>query len=64
MERLRHPRALLIFDIWNPYLSDDERALVRAAIETVGAYYHGRGARRVASLIRALALAAAAVTAY
>ena len=39
------PRALLIFDIWNPYLSDDERALVRAAIETVGAYYHGTAGR-------------------
>ena len=35
------PRALLIFDIWNPYLSEDERELVRAAIETVGSYYHG-----------------------
>jgi aspartyl/asparaginyl beta-hydroxylase (cupin superfamily) len=33
------PRALLIFDIWNPYLSEDERELVRAAIETVGSYY-------------------------
>src|SRR5205823_5179251 len=35
------PRAILIFDIWNPYLSEDERDLVRAAIETVGSYYRG-----------------------
>jgi aspartate beta-hydroxylase len=33
------PRAVLIFDIWNPYLSEDERNRVRAAIETVGSYY-------------------------
>src|SRR5256885_13746092 len=25
------PRAVLIFDIWNPYLTEAERALVRAA---------------------------------
>jgi aspartyl/asparaginyl beta-hydroxylase (cupin superfamily) len=33
------PRAVLIFDIWNPFLSDAERDLVRAATEVVGAYY-------------------------
>jgi aspartyl/asparaginyl beta-hydroxylase (cupin superfamily)/Flp pilus assembly protein TadD len=33
------PRAVLIFDIWNPYLSDVERDLVRAATEAVGTYY-------------------------
>ncbi len=33
------PRAILIFDIWNPYLSEAERDLVRAAIEVVGTYY-------------------------
>lgn len=33
------PRAILIFDIWNPYLSDAERDLVRAATEVVGTYY-------------------------
>jgi aspartate beta-hydroxylase len=38
------PRALLIFDIWNPYLSEDERNRVRAAIETVGSYYRGTAA--------------------
>lgn len=33
------PRAILIFDIWNPYLSAAERDLMRAAIEMVGTYY-------------------------
>ena len=33
------PRAILIFDIWNPYLSAAERDLVRAATELVGTYY-------------------------
>jgi aspartyl/asparaginyl beta-hydroxylase (cupin superfamily) len=33
------PRAVLIFDVWNPFLSEAERDLVRAATEVVGAYY-------------------------
>jgi aspartyl/asparaginyl beta-hydroxylase (cupin superfamily) len=33
------PRAILIFDIWNPYLSAAERDLVRAATEAYGQYY-------------------------
>jgi aspartate beta-hydroxylase len=33
------PRAVLIFDVWNPYLSEPERDLVRAATEVVGTYY-------------------------
>ena len=33
------PRAILIFDIWNPFLSEVEREVVRAAMEVVGAYY-------------------------
>jgi aspartate beta-hydroxylase len=33
------PRAVLIFDIWNPYLSEAERDLVRAATEAVAGYY-------------------------
>jgi aspartate beta-hydroxylase len=33
------PRAILIFDVWNPFLSPAERDLVRAATEVVGAYY-------------------------
>jgi aspartate beta-hydroxylase len=33
------PRALLIFDIWNPFLTGAERDLVRAMTEAVGTYY-------------------------
>jgi aspartate beta-hydroxylase len=33
------PRAVLIFDIWNPFLSAAERDLVRAATEVFGTYY-------------------------
>ncbi len=33
------PRAILIFDIWNPYLSAAERDLIRAATEVFGVYY-------------------------
>jgi aspartyl/asparaginyl beta-hydroxylase (cupin superfamily) len=35
------PRGILIFDIWNPFLSVAERAIVRAAMEAVAAYYGG-----------------------
>jgi aspartate beta-hydroxylase len=33
------PRAILIFDIWNPFLTEAERDMVRAATEVVGSYY-------------------------
>jgi aspartate beta-hydroxylase len=33
------PRAVLIFDIWNPFLTVAERDVVRAATEVVGDYY-------------------------
>jgi aspartyl/asparaginyl beta-hydroxylase (cupin superfamily) len=33
------PRAVLIFDIWNPLLTEAERDVVRAATEVVGSYY-------------------------
>jgi aspartyl/asparaginyl beta-hydroxylase (cupin superfamily) len=33
------PRAILIFDIWNPFLTAAERDLIRAATETIGTYY-------------------------
>jgi aspartyl/asparaginyl beta-hydroxylase (cupin superfamily)/Tfp pilus assembly protein PilF len=33
------PRAILIFDVWSPYLSTAERDLVRAATEAIGGYY-------------------------
>lgn len=35
------PRGVLIFDIWNPYLSEAERDLVRATVEGVTQYYGG-----------------------
>lgn len=35
------PRAILIFDIWNPHLTAAERDVVRAATEAVGTYYGG-----------------------
>lgn len=35
------PRAILIFDIWNPFLSVAERDIVRVAMETVVSYYGG-----------------------
>ncbi len=37
------PRAILIFDIWNPLLSSAERDLVRATVETVASYYRLSG---------------------
>jgi len=33
------PRAVLIFDVWNPYLSPAERDLVRVITHGVGEYY-------------------------
>jgi aspartate beta-hydroxylase len=33
------PRGILIFDIWNPFLTVAERDLVRVATEVVGTYY-------------------------
>ncbi|MDB6092153.1 MAG: hypothetical protein JWN85_4937 [Gammaproteobacteria bacterium] len=36
------PRAILIFDIWNPYLTATERDLVRAATVAVEEYYGGQ----------------------
>jgi aspartyl/asparaginyl beta-hydroxylase (cupin superfamily) len=33
------PRAVLIFDVWNPFLTPAERDLIRAVTETVGTYY-------------------------
>src|SRR5438105_635862 len=36
------PRAILIFDIWNPYLSEAERQLVRSATAAIAEYYGGR----------------------
>ncbi|HET7756060.1 MAG TPA: aspartyl/asparaginyl beta-hydroxylase domain-containing protein [Steroidobacteraceae bacterium] len=33
------PRAILIFDVWNPFLTPAERDLTRAATEAVASYY-------------------------
>jgi hypothetical protein len=33
------PRAVLIFDIWNPEVSPEERAMVSTAVASVGEYY-------------------------
>ena len=33
------PRAVLIFDIWNPFLTPAERDLIRVTTEVVGTYY-------------------------
>jgi aspartate beta-hydroxylase len=35
------PRAVLIFDIWNPYLTAAERELVRTAVQGIRDYYLG-----------------------
>ena len=43
-----HTRAVLIFDIWNPYLTLPEREALSAAIETLGhfnRYYGGESAQ-------------------
>ena len=34
------PRAILIFDVWNPFLSVAERDMVKAATEVVVSYYN------------------------
>ena len=34
------PRAILIFDVWNPFLSAAERDMVKAATEVVVSYYN------------------------
>ena len=33
------PRAILIFDIWNPFLREDERALIRETMPAIADYY-------------------------
>ena len=41
------PRAVLIFDIWNPFLTPAERDLIRAATEFVGTYYRSTTQERL-----------------
>jgi aspartyl/asparaginyl beta-hydroxylase (cupin superfamily) len=40
-----YPRAVLIFDVWNPFLTNDERAVIRQAIPAVADFYRGTGAK-------------------
>ena len=37
------PRAILIFDVWNPELTALERDLVREAIDVLAEYYASEG---------------------
>jgi aspartate beta-hydroxylase len=39
------PRAILIFDIWNPFLTIDERNVIQRAIPAVADYYQGIAAK-------------------
>jgi hypothetical protein len=45
------PRAVLILDIWNPYLSEAEREFVSSVIAATGDYYgtasHPRATQQV-----------------
>jgi aspartyl/asparaginyl beta-hydroxylase (cupin superfamily) len=36
------PRAILIFDIWNPLLTPAERDMIQTATEVYGQYYSQR----------------------
>ena len=33
------PRAILIFDVWNPFIDDAERRLIREAVPAIADYY-------------------------
>jgi len=33
------PRAILIFDVWNPFINESERALIREAMPAIADYY-------------------------
>jgi len=39
------PRAILIFDVWNPHLTETERALVRSATQGIREFYDGESGR-------------------
>lgn len=40
-----YPRAVLIFDIWNPFLTESERAMIREAVPAIAEYYGGPTSR-------------------
>jgi aspartyl/asparaginyl beta-hydroxylase (cupin superfamily) len=37
------PRAILIFDVWNPFLSEPEREMIKTATEIYSRHYHSTG---------------------
>jgi hypothetical protein len=37
------PRAILIFDVWNPFIEESERALIREAIPAIADFYGAAG---------------------
>jgi aspartate beta-hydroxylase len=40
-----YPRAVLIFDIWNPFLTENERAMIRETVPAIAEYYGGSASR-------------------
>jgi aspartate beta-hydroxylase len=40
------PRAILIFDVWNPLLSEAEREMIQTATEAYQQYYAQTGQAR------------------
>jgi hypothetical protein len=40
-----YPRALLIFDIWNPFLTEAERSAIREAVPAIAEYYGAPSSR-------------------
>jgi tetratricopeptide (TPR) repeat protein len=34
-----HPRAILIFDVWNPFIEEHERTLIREAVPAIADFY-------------------------
>jgi aspartyl/asparaginyl beta-hydroxylase (cupin superfamily) len=37
------PRAILIFDVWNPFLTPAEQEMIKAATEIYSRHYGGTG---------------------
>jgi aspartyl/asparaginyl beta-hydroxylase (cupin superfamily) len=45
MNEANETRVILIFDVWNPYLTEEERTLVSALLQAKHAYRRSHGAR-------------------
>ncbi len=45
-----YPRAILIFDIWNPFLTETEREIIREAVPAVATFYGGSPAQGVGGI--------------